>query len=300
MKHRWPSLCYVARWAIGSLLCLVLPGCTGTPFGLLDPSGPIAAAQHNHLLVIIGWMLVVTVPLFIALPIVLWRYRLGQRRAAYRPQWEFSWLAEILIWGIPSLVVCVLGVMLWHETYRLDPYRPIEADTTPLEIHAVGLDWKWLFIYPRQGIAAVNEVLFITGRPVRFRMTSGTVLQSFMIPRLGGQMYAMPGMVTELHIMADKPGSYRGLNTQFNGRHFAKQKFTARAVSAAAFQDWVKRVSRNSPPLNATALADLQVQSVPAGPVTFGRLTGDPLAQIVAQLRDVGIKPAHPQRIKQE
>ncbi len=275
-----------SRSLLAAVSGLLLSGCAD--YGLFAAAGPVAEAQRSHLLLIVGWMLVVSLPLFVALPFVLWRYRQRNRKADYRPDWEFSRLLETLIWGLPIVVVSVLGYEAWRQTYRLDPYRPIPADRPPVEIQVVGMDWKWLFIYPAAGVAAVNEVILPVGRPVRFRLTSATVLQSFMIPRLGGQMYAMPGMVSQLNLIATRAGEYRGLNTQFNGEGFARQKFIARAVSEARYRQLLAGMAATEAALDAATLARLRRASVLDSPLRFGSVDGDPFNAIVAQLRRGG------------
>ncbi len=291
-----------SRWArysglIGlSVTGLLVSGCAGD-YGMFGAAGPIAEAQRSHFLLIVGWMLVVSLPLFVALPFILWRYRLGNRKADYRPDWKFSPLLEALIWGVPILVVAVLGYEAWRQSYQLDPYRPITAAAAPLDIQVIGMDWKWLFIYPDARVASVNEVLLPVDRPVRFRLTSASVLQSFMIPRLGGQMYAMPGMVSEINLIATRAGEYRGLNTQFNGEGFARQKFVARAVSDRQFRRWLNNTAQTAPPLDAAALARLRKPSLLPSPVRFGSFRGDPFRSIVAQIAHAGdgAGPAHTQ-----
>ncbi len=261
---------------------LGVSGCTS--FGLFDTAGPVAEAQRAHLVSIVLWMLVVVVPLFVALPLIIWRYRLGGR-ATYRPEWEFSWSLEVLIWGLPVLIVSVLGWNLWVQTLVLDPYAPLDGGA-PLQVQAIGLDWKWLFVYPDLGIASANVMAFPADRPVRFRITSGTALQSFMIPRLGGQVYAMPGMVSEINLAADAPGEFLGLNTQYNGAGFAQQKFTATAtaMTPADFDAWVAQ-ARAGAPLDDAALGDLAQRSVLPAPLIFGTVDGTPFDTIVERVK---------------
>jgi len=251
---------------------LMLSGCNAE-HGIFGPAGPVAQEQQDLFLFILFWMLVVSLPLFIALPVILYRYRHGARSSAYLPKWSFSRSLEVLVWGLPAVVVVILSWELWRATYDLDPYKPIASSERPLEIDVVGLDWKWLFIYPEEGIASVNLLVVPVDRPIRFRLTSGTVLQSFMIPRLGGQIYAMPGMVTELNLLAAEPGDYRGLNTQYNGDGFARQKFTARVTSQAMYDDWISGLKQTSPALDPQVLEELTQQNVPDDPMTFGSVT---------------------------
>ena len=158
-------------------------------------------------------------------PVFAWHNRLANTRSAYRPQWSFSWPLEGLIWIPPTLIVVSLAVLVWRDTHALDPYRPLPSDLPPTEVQAVALDWKWLFIYPDKQIAAADELVFPADRPVHLKLTSGTVMQSLLFPQLAGQIFAMAGMTTQLNIAADRPGTYRGENTQFNGEGFQRQKF---------------------------------------------------------------------------
>jgi cytochrome o ubiquinol oxidase subunit 2 len=252
--------------------------------GLLAPAGPVAQAQQDYLLSIIGWMLVVMVPLFIALPIIVWRYRLG-KQAAYRPNWASSKSLELVIWGIPVVVTTILGVNLWRRTAALDPYRPLASAASAiepaLEIEAIGLDWKWLFIYPKEGVASLNELVVPKGRALRVHLTSGTVLQSFMIPRLGGQVYAMPGMVSRIHLQADQLGTFQGRNTQYNGDGFAGQSFAVQVVPQDAFHQWVNSVGSDQTVLDHATLANLERRGVVRERRHYARVVGDPFQDMV-------------------
>ena len=273
----------------GGLLLLMFSVATTASNGFINPAGPIAEALRDHLIFIVMVMAVVIVPLFIALPWTLWRYRLRTKSGSYQPNWEFSWPLEILIWGLPAVIVVVLGWNLWHQSYELDPYKPLAAAEAPLEIQAIALDWKWVFIYPDQNVASVNEVMIVAGRPVRFRLTSGTVMQSFMIPRLGGQIYTMAGMETQMNLLASKPGQFRGLNTQYNGMGFANQKFITHAVSQADFDAWATKMSDSKPPLNQAAWALLAKPSVLPAPQSFGSVAEGLFTGVIA-----GFTGGHP------
>jgi cytochrome o ubiquinol oxidase subunit 2 len=191
-------------------------------------------------------MLLVVIPVIAMTLVFAWKYRASNPRATYAPNWAYSRRIELVTWGLPCIIVAILATLAWRSTHELDPYRPLVASEQPIVIDVVALDWKWLFIYPQQGIATVNEVAFPVGVPVSFRITSESVMNSFFIPRLGSQVYAMPGMQTQLHLMADQPGSYDGISANFSGSGFSDMKFTAKATSAAGFQDWLAQV-RKSP-----------------------------------------------------
>ncbi|HIG66029.1 MAG TPA: ubiquinol oxidase subunit II [Methyloprofundus sp.] len=264
------------------VLLLLTSSVVAASDGFINPAGPVAEALRDHLIFIVVVMAIVIAPLFIALPWVLWRYRLGTKSGSYQPNWEFSWPLEVLIWGLPAVIVGVLSWNLWHQSYELDPYKPLAATEAPLEVQAIALDWKWVFIYPEQDVASVNELMIVAGRPVRFRLTSGTVMQSFMIPRLGGQIYTMAGMVTQLNLLASEPGQFRGLNTQYNGMGFANQKFMTHAVSQADFDTWAVNMSESKPPLNQTAWAQLAKPSVLASPQSFGSVAEGLFTGVIA------------------
>jgi cytochrome o ubiquinol oxidase subunit II len=243
-----------------------LGGCTRVtpppPFGsassapflsFLDPQGPVAAAQRAHLIHVVLLLLIVVVPVLVLVPIVARRYRLNGS-ARYMPRWSFSGPLEFVVWGVPIFVVIVLGLWLHQNTTELDPYAPLTSGAgPPLGVEVVGYDWKWLFIYPQFNIASIGEFAFPADRPLDISLTSDTVMQSFLIPALGSQIYAMPGMVTKLHLLANGPGSFRGENTQFNGTGFYEQDFTAKAMTPSDFQAWAKRVQAAGIPLSEKA-----------------------------------------------
>ncbi|MDV6319403.1 ubiquinol oxidase subunit II [Chromohalobacter sp. HP20-39] len=215
----------------------------------LDPQGPIAAAQRGHYWFVVALSMIVVLPVLVLTPWLVWRYRYGGT-AIYRPHWTFSRKMEWLIWGMPFLIVAVLSYVLWSETHALDPYQPLPSDKEPLRVQVVGYDWKWLFIYPEQGIATAGKLRFPADRPLALELTSNTVMQSFFIPALGSQIYAMNNMVTRLHLAADGPGTFRGLNAQYNGKHFHEQRFTAEALEPHAFSDFVEATHETGVPLS--------------------------------------------------
>ena len=207
------------RRIIVAALTSPLGGCAALKLGVVGHAGPIAAGQW-HLYEIVGAVLVfVAGPVLLLTPLIAWHYRLSNRHAAFRPDWNFSWPLEGLIWIPPIGIVIGLAVVLWHYTHTLDPYRPIASPLPALEIEAVALDWKWLFIYPQQHIATINQLAIPVGRPVHLSLTSGTVMQSMLIPQLAGQIYAMPGMTTQLNLAASQRGrlSWRELPVQRRG-----------------------------------------------------------------------------------
>ncbi|GAB5352432.1 cytochrome c oxidase subunit II [Qipengyuania sp. 483] len=221
--------------------------------------GPVAEEQYNHLWRVVAITMVVILPVLIGVPLILWRYRYSKPHGDYSPQWEFSKKLEFALWGVPILVVAILASWLWYSTQKLDPYEQIGPE--PLQVQAIGLDWKWVFIYPQEGIATVDELAVPVGRPVELTVTTDTVMQSLLIAPLTGQIYAMPGMTTKLNFSANRSGEAEGENTQFNGAGFGRQKFTVRALQPDDYVAWVERGS-NGPVLDEATYATLRRQSV--------------------------------------
>lgn len=245
--------------------CLALAACSGSGDSFLTPGGPIAAAQRLELIKILGWTMIAILPVFVCVPVMLWRYRYRNRAARYTPDWDRSPVLEALMWGVPLVIVAVLSVQLYRTTHALDPYKPIASENAPLRVQVVGLDWKWLFIYPDLGIATVNDLAFPVKTSVALDLTTDTVMQSFLVSALAGQIYTMPGMRTRLHLSADAPRRFEGENTQFNGTGFPDQKFRAVAMTQAQFDAWVAQVRSDGLPLTAARYAQLAQASTGAG-----------------------------------
>lgn len=277
-----------------AMLCLAGPANAASNF--LAPLGSIAEAELIHLTRITLITMIAIVPVLVGVPLILWRYRRGNKRAAYRPEWTFSKPLEIAMWGVPIAIICILGFWLWHETVKFDPYKPLGAN--PLQVQVVGLDWKWLFIYPEQGIASVGELAIPVGRPVSLRLTTDTVMQSFMVPALAGQIYAMAGMETQLNFIADRPGTAVGQNTQYSGDGFAKQKFSLRALPQADWNIWVNEAHQAPLKLSARtyerlarrgSLAEARAALAPeqdTGPLLFSSVQPDFFKRIIQRYHD--------------
>jgi len=264
----------------------LLSGCTVLKLGVLNHAGPIAASQW-HLYLIVGAVLIfVAGPVLLLTPIIAWHYRLSNKHHAFRPKWSFSWKLEGFIWIPPIGIVIGLGFVLWHFTHTLDPYRPIVSNQQALEIQAVGFDWKWLFIYPDSQVAVINQMAIPVGRPVHISLTSGTVMQSMLVPQLAGQIYAMPGMTTQLNLAASKPGNYRGENTQFNGSGFQNEKFDVVALSPADYDRWLTHVRASGRPLDGKALADLFNNSSLQQPIFFSSAPPDLFKHILVRTQE--------------
>lgn len=240
----------------------------------MDPQGPITAAQREILLNSVAIMLCIIVPVITATLLVAWWYREGNRQARYIPNWTYSGKIEIVIWGIPAMVIMLLGGIAWIGSHELDPARALDSKETPLNVEVVALDWKWLFIYPDQGLASVNRLVVPIGRPVSLKITSATVMNSFFVPQLAGQIYAMSGMTTQLHMLADRQGQFQGLSAQFSGDGFSGMRFRVDAIETAEFDGWISATRHDGRALDAAGYAELAKPSLNVEPVTFGRVAG--------------------------
>jgi cytochrome o ubiquinol oxidase subunit II len=253
--------------AVLSCLGLLVSGCTFANAPILSPGGPIAQTERDILFRAFLIMMIVVIPVFVMTFLFAWRYRASNPKARYDRNW-FSAKVDAVVWIVPALIVIGVGVHVWIYTHSLDPYKPLDSSVKPLQVEVVAEDWKWLFIYPDEGIATVNEMAFPAQVPLSLKITSDTVMNSFFIPSLGGQIYAMAGMESRLNLLADAPGTFVGRNTQYSGRGFADQRFAAIAMSADDFAAWVARVKQSSLPLDAAAYAAIAKRSKDH-PVTY-------------------------------
>lgn len=236
---------------------------------LTHPKGIIAQSQLKLITTNILLMLLVVVPTFILLFVTIWKYRAKNSKAKYDPEQSHGAFGELILWIIPAVIVSVLAVITWNATHELDPYRPLKSEVKPLTIQVVALDWKWLFIYPEQGIATVNFVQFPAGTPIRFSLSAdGSPMNSFWIPQLSGQIYSMTGMVTTLHMMADEPGEYTGRAAEINGQGFADMTFVVKSTSQSDFDQWVAHVKESPQQLTDPIYNEL-VKSSKKNPITF-------------------------------
>jgi cytochrome o ubiquinol oxidase subunit II len=243
-----------------------LSGCTE---GILDPKGPVAAAELQILLNSLGIMLAIVIPTILATLGVAWWFRSSNTHARYLPDFAYSGRLEMLVWSIPAMTVLLVGGVAWVGSHDLDPRKPITSTAKPVTVQVVSLDWKWLFIYPEQGIATVNQLTIPVGTPVRFELTSSSVMNSFFVPQLGGQIYTMAGMVTRLHLQADHPGTYPGLSANYSGSGFADMRFNVEAVPAENFAKWVDATRGAGPELDPQAYANLAKPSKAVAPFTY-------------------------------
>ncbi len=229
----------------------------GHTIAILNPQGIIARKEFSLLIVATLLMLIVVIPVFVLTFVIAWRYRASNTKAKYTPDWDHNHALEALWWGIPCALIIALSIITWRSSHELDPYKALASTTKPITIQVVALQWKWLFIYPEQQIASVNLVEFPAGTPVNFEITADAPMNSFWIPQLGGQIYAMPGMNTSLHLMADTPGSYAGSSVNISGKGFAGMKFTAKSTTEADFNQWVKAAGHTRRPLSLTTYDQL-------------------------------------------
>ena len=212
---------------------------------ILDPKGVIAASEKHLLILASLLMLIVVIPVIVLTFVFAWKYRASNTNAKYSPDWDESISLEVVWWAIPCVIIAILGYLTWTSTHKLDPYKPLASKTKPIIIQAIALEWKWLFIYPKQHIATVNYLQIPTHVPIRFLITSDAPMNSLEIPQLAGQIYAMTGMKTKLNLRADEPGRFTGLSTNFSGDGFSTMHFVVRATSEKQFNQWVKKSTRS-------------------------------------------------------
>ncbi len=248
VKKRITLLC------LSTVSVLLLSGCNMV---ILNPKGMIAADEKFYLITALLLMFTIVIPVIILTFVIARKYRASNVDAKYTPEWAHSNLLEAVWWAVPMVIILILGIITWVSTHKLDPYRPLVSKTKPVTIEVVALEWRWLFIYPEQHIATVNFIEFPVNTPVAFKITADAPMNSFQIPALGGQIYAMAGMQTKLHLITDQPGDYKGRSVSFSGAGFTNMKFIARATSKEDFDKWVKTVQQSNNPLNWTVYNEL-------------------------------------------
>jgi len=252
-----------------SRLSLVVPAAlfAGCNTVLLHPAGAVAVQQGHLIVVATVLMLLVIIPVMVLTVLFAWRYRKSNTSATYLPDWDHSTQLELVIWAAPLLIIIALGAVTWISTHTLDPYRPlrridaaqtITPDTKPLTVEVVALDWKWLFIYPQAGIATVNELAAPVNVPIDFKITASSVMNSFFIPSLAGQIYAMPAMQTELHAVMNQPGDYDGFSANYSGAGFSDMRFKFHGMSAADFDRWVEKAKASGQMLDRARYLELE------------------------------------------
>ncbi|MDB5653646.1 MAG: ubiquinol oxidase subunit, partial [Tardiphaga sp.] len=279
--HGLLSRTSIFRAAAAIPLVALLSGCNAV---VLHPAGDIAAQQRDLLLISTGLMLLIIIPVLALTLLFAWRYRATNAAARYEPDWDHSTQLELVIWAAPLLIIICLGAITWTGTHLLDPYRglerlsagdPVKAGTEPLQVQVVALDWKWVFIYPQLGIATVNELAAPVNRPINFQITSGTVMNSFYVPALAGQIYAMPAMQTKLHAVINNVGDYDGFSANYSGAGFSGMKFRFYGQSAGDFDKWVAKVKQTGTALDRNGYMKLEEPSENEPPRYFSSVPAD-------------------------
>jgi cytochrome o ubiquinol oxidase subunit 2 len=271
---------------IGTLL---LSGCNMT---LLDPKGQVGLDERNLIITATLLMLLVVVPVIVMTFLFAWKYRASNTDAVYTPKWSHSTKIEIAVWAVPVLIIIALGYVTYKSTHALDPYKPLVSDVKPITIEVVALDWKWMFIYPEQGIATVNKIVFPAHTPINFKVTSDSVMNSFFIPALGGQIYAMAGMQTKLHLIANQNAEMDGISANYSGAGFTGMKFKAIATSQEDFDAWVSEVKKSPKQLDQAEYAALAKPSQNNPVELYSSVTPNQFQIIVDKYE--GMKPGKP------
>ncbi|MBV8663130.1 MAG: ubiquinol oxidase subunit II [Hyphomicrobiales bacterium] len=290
-RLRWISRGLAGGAALGS--ALLLSGCSG----VLDPAGPVGAAQKLILIDSVAIMMAIVLPVFALIAGFAYWFRASNSRAFYWPDWEFSGHLELIVWAIPTLVVVVLGGVAWFGSHDLDPFRPLPGKAKPVEVQVVALDWKWLFIYPAEGVASVNALAVPVGVPVHFTITSSGVMNSFFVPRLGSQIYAMAGMASQLWLQADQPGTFGGISANFSGEGFAGMRFDLKALPQDDYAKWIADAKASGADLDRNRYADLVKPSENVNSSAYRSVESGLFESVVngtAPQRSASIKPARP------
>ncbi len=243
---------------------------------VLDPKGLIALKERDLIYISTLLMLIIVVPVFLLTFAICLKYRVSNKNADYEPEWDYDFLAESIWWGFPCLIILILSIVTWKSTHELDPYKPLESSIKPLKIQVVALQWKWLFIYPDYQIASVNLFQFPEQTPLHFDITADAPMNSFWIPQLGGQIYAMPGMNTKLHLVAHQTGEFRGSSANVSGHGFAGMNFIAKSSTLEEFDNWIKAAQQSSQKLDMNEYYHLALPSE-YQPVSLYKLDQDNL-----------------------
>ncbi|MGI8419743.1 MAG: ubiquinol oxidase subunit II [Candidatus Levyibacteriota bacterium] len=268
MKNRYKFLILFLILLDLALIERIMIGTSLVP--ILNPQGIVALQERNLIFVAVSLMLIVVIPVFALAFYVGWKYHANNTKATYIPDWDRNDKLQFFIWGFPTLIICILAGMVWVYAHKLDPHKALASSTKPITIQVVALRWKWLFIYPEQKIATVNYVVFPEKTPIDFELTAyDTPMNSFWIPQLGGQIYAMSGMATQTHLMADGIGEYRGSNAEISGAGFADMTFTAKSVSQNDFNSWVSSVKQSPLTLDQTVVGRLSKPSKDMPPTSY-------------------------------
>jgi cytochrome o ubiquinol oxidase subunit 2 len=267
--------------AIVGLIVVSVGYFSGVSVDVLQPQGEVANKQRDLIVFTLGLALIIIIPVFFMLFYFAWKYREGNHTAKYTPEWAGSKWLEMIWWGVPCVIIGILSVITWQSSHDLDPYRPLTSDVKPVRVQVVALQWKWLFIYPDYNIATVNDLRFPEKTPVNFEITADAPMNSFWIPSLGGQVYAMSGMTTKLHLMADTTGTYKGSSANISGEGYADMVFAAQSLPSDEFDTWVKQVSSTGGALDEERYAQLARPASAKNPSYFALKTNDLYTGIV-------------------
>jgi cytochrome o ubiquinol oxidase subunit 2 len=272
MRSRYRPVAAVA-------VLLLASGCNR---GILDPVGPVASAEKQILINSTAIMLAIIIPTMIATVAFAWWFRRGNKKATYRPDWEYSGAIELVVWAVPALTVMLLGGIAWIGSHDLEPSKPLASKNPPINVQVVSMDWKWLFIYPDQGIATVNQLVVPAGTPVNFQLTSATVWNAFFVPQMGSMIYTMPRMTTRLNLQADRIGTFDGLSAHFSGDGFPGMQFKVQSVPPEQFAAWAQGARGKGAVLDGRGYAELSKPSSYVKPMTFGAVAPGLYDAIVA------------------
>lgn len=257
-KYKLISLIF----GLGVVIGVVILYLTSVDAAIFNPAGQISSLEKQLIIFTLLLSLIVVVPVFGLATGIAYKYRESNKKARYMPDWAGNRKLETIWWTLPLALILVLSVVTWKSAHELDPYKQLSSAKKPLTVQVVALNWKWLFIYPDQNIASLNYLSIPTNTPINFQITSDATMNAMWIPRLGGQMYAMPGMSTQLHLSADQPGNYHGLSSNISGRGFSGMKFIVHASSDVGFEQWIEKVRSSSNPLNLVAYKQLKRPSI--------------------------------------
>lgn len=274
------------RYSALALALSSVSGCSG--WVLFDTKGSVGLQERDLIILCIGLMLVVVVPAILLTFAFAWRYRASNTSARYTPEWAHSTKIEVVVWGVPLLIIITLAVIVWTSTHKLDPYRPLDVPGEPINVDVIATDWKWIFVYPDLGIATVNQLTFPAHRQLALRITSNSTMGTFFIPQLGGQVYAMAGMRTQLHLMANEEGKYRGMSGNFNGPGFSDMRFVANATSEEDFKRWVTQVKTSPLTLDFNTFLKVAKPSQGNGVVQFSQVQPGLFKMVIDQFVDSG------------
>lgn len=265
---------------------------------IFNSKGPIGQKESQLIITAFVLMLIVVIPVFVMVILFSKKYRASNKNLDYRPDWHDSKKVEWVIWSIPVAIIIVLAALTWKYTHELDPYRPIKHELPALQVEVISTDWNWVFIYPEENVASVNELVIEAGRPVRFKLTSATVMTSFFIPQLGSQIYAMAGMLTQLNLLADEPGTYLGQNIEYSGTGYHKMHFDVHAKTAEEFKVWVQQAKQSPESLSTERYKEISGKQIMDYPVTtfssvVPNLFQDVMAPYMEWMGHIGVDPGH-------